>query len=120
MGLHIPGLTQRGVVVVRLRGVLGEADSGRLTAVLRQAFTTDPQLVIIDLAGLTGWGENGQRQLAGIAVCLAARGGRMVLCGVGGHLRCTESRMAALGWFARRVRSPEPRQHHHRTPPARS
>jgi anti-anti-sigma factor len=99
MGLHIPRLAHRGVAVVRLRGVLSEANAGRLTAVLRQVFTTDPQLVITDLGGLRSWDVSGQRQLAGIAVHLAARGGRMVLCGVGGHLRCTESRLAALGVY---------------------
>ena len=49
MGLHIPGLAHRGVAVVRLRGVLSEAGAGRLTAVLRPIFATDPELVIIDL-----------------------------------------------------------------------
>ena len=62
MGLHIPRLARRGVAVVRLRGLLGEAGTGRLTSVLRQVFTTDPQLVIIDLGGLRGWDESGQRQ----------------------------------------------------------
>ena len=34
MGLHIPGLAHRGIAVVRLRGVLSEVSTGRLTAVL--------------------------------------------------------------------------------------
>jgi anti-anti-sigma factor len=100
MGLHIPHLAHHGVAVVRLRGVLDEAGAGRLTAELRQVFTTDPRLVIIDLGGLRGWDQSGQRHLAGIAAYLTARGGRMALCGVGGHLRCTESRLAALGAYA--------------------
>lgn len=100
MGLHIPRLASRGVAVVRLRGVLGEASTGRLSTVLRQVFTTDPQLVIIDLSGLRGWDENGQRQLAGIAAHLAARGGRMVLCGVGAHLRPAMPRLTAFEVYA--------------------
>lgn len=100
MGLHIPGLAQRGIAVVRLRGVLSEAGADRLTAVLRRIFATDPELVIIDLGGLRSWTENGQAQLADIASYLAERGGQMVLTGAYAHLRRTEPRVIALAMYA--------------------
>lgn len=100
MGLYMPGLARRGIAVVRLRGVLTEASAGRLTVPLRHAFTADPQLLVTDLAGLRGWDDGGQRQLAGVAAYLAARGGQMVLSAVGTHLRCTEPRLASLKVFA--------------------
>jgi anti-anti-sigma regulatory factor/anti-sigma regulatory factor (Ser/Thr protein kinase) len=100
MGLHIPGLAYRGVAVVRLRGVLSEVSTGRLTTVLRRIFATDPQLVIIDLGGLRSWDESGQAHLAGIAAYLADRGGQMVLSGMGAHLRRTEPRVTTLGTYA--------------------
>jgi anti-anti-sigma regulatory factor/anti-sigma regulatory factor (Ser/Thr protein kinase) len=100
MGLHIPGLAHRGVAVVRLRGVLSEVSTGRLVAVLRRTFATDPQLVIIDLGGLRSWDESGQAHLADIAAYLADRGGRMVLSGVGAHLRRTHPRLTALATHA--------------------
>lgn len=100
MGLHIPGLAHRGIAVVRLRGVLTQIDTGRLNALRRRILATDPQLVIIDLGGLRSWDESGQAHLADIAAYLTDRGGRMVLSGVGAHLRRTDPRMAALEAYA--------------------
>lgn len=100
VGLYIPGLARRGVAVLRLRGVLGEASADRLSASLRCAFHADPDLLITDVSGLRGWDDSGQCQLADIAACLAARGGQMVLSAMGVHLRRTEPRLAALGVFA--------------------
>jgi anti-anti-sigma regulatory factor/anti-sigma regulatory factor (Ser/Thr protein kinase) len=100
MGLHIPGLAHRGIAVVRLRGVLSEVSTGRLTAVLRRIFATDPRLVIIDLGGLRSWDDSGQAHLADIAAYLADRGGQMVLSGMGAHLRRTEPRVTALAMYA--------------------
>jgi anti-anti-sigma regulatory factor len=84
MGLDIPGLARRGIAIVPLRGVLGEASALLLTGRLCRVFAADPHLLIIDLAGLRGWDETGQHQLAGVSAYLAARGGRMVLS-AGGH-----------------------------------
>jgi anti-sigma regulatory factor (Ser/Thr protein kinase) len=100
VGLYIPGLARRGVAVLRLRGVLGEASDCRLAASLRCAFAADPDLLITDVGGLRGWDDSGQRQLADVAGYLAARGGQMVLNAVGTHLRRTEPRLAALEVFA--------------------
>ena len=100
MGLYIPGLARRGVAVLRLRGVLGEASACRLAASLRCAFAADPDLLITDVGGLRGWDDSGQRQLADVAAYLAARGGQMVLNAMGAHLRRTEPRLAALEVFA--------------------
>jgi anti-anti-sigma regulatory factor len=100
MGLHIPGLAHRGIAVVRLCGVLSEASAGRLTALLRPIFATDPELVIIDLGGLRSWNENGQAQLADVGAYLAERGGQMVLSGAGAHLRRTEARVTAFEMYA--------------------
>ena len=85
---------------MRLRGVLSEVSTGRLTAVLRRIFATDPRLVIIDLGGLKSWDDSGQAHLADIAAYLADRGGQMVLSGVGAHLRRTEPRVTALAMYA--------------------
>jgi anti-anti-sigma regulatory factor len=87
VGLYIPGLARRGVAVLRLRGVLGEASACRLAASLRCAFAADPDLLITDVSGLRGWDDSGQRQLADVAAYLAARGGQMVLNVMGAHLR---------------------------------
>ena len=100
MGLYLPGLARRGVAVLRLRGVLGEASACRLAASLRCAFAADPDLLITDVGGLRGWDDSGQRQLADVAAFLAARGGQMVLNAMGAHLRRTEPRLAALKVFA--------------------
>jgi anti-anti-sigma regulatory factor len=100
MGLYMPGLARRGIAVVRLRGILTGASACRLTVPLRHAFTADPQLLVTDLAGLRGWDDCGQRQLADVAAYLAARGGQMVLSAVGAHLKCTEPRLASLKVFA--------------------
>jgi hypothetical protein len=100
VGLYIPGLARRGVAVLRLRGVLGEASACRLAASLRCAFAADPDLLITDVGGLRGWDDSGQRQLADVAAYLAARGGQMVLNALGAHLRRTEPRLAALEVFA--------------------
>jgi hypothetical protein len=100
VGLYLPGLARRGVAVLRLRGVLGEASACRLAASLRCAFAADPDLLITDVGGLRGWDDSGQRQLADVAAYLAARGGQMVLNAVGAHLRRTEPRLAALEVFA--------------------
>jgi hypothetical protein len=96
MGLYIPGLARRGVAVLRLRGVLGEASTCRVAASLRCAFAADPDLLIADVSGLRGWDDIGQRQLADVAAYLAARGGQMALNAMGAHLRRTEPRLAAL------------------------
>jgi anti-sigma regulatory factor (Ser/Thr protein kinase)/anti-anti-sigma regulatory factor len=100
VGLYIPGLARRGVAVLRLRGVLGEASACRLAASLRCAFATDPDLLIADVSGLRGWDDSGQRQLADVAAYLAARGGQMALNAMGAHLRRTDPRLAALEVFA--------------------
>jgi len=100
VGLYLPGLARRGVAVLRLRGVLGEASACRLAASLRCAFAADPDLLITDVGGLRGWDDSGQRQLADVAAYLAARGGQMVLNAMGAHLRRTEPRLAALQVFA--------------------
>ena len=100
MGLYLPGLARRGVAVVGLRGVLTEASACRLTASLCRVFAADPDLLIVDLGGLRGWNDSGQRQLADVAAYLAARGGQMVLNAMGAHLRRTEPRLAALQAFA--------------------
>jgi anti-anti-sigma regulatory factor len=100
MGLYMPGLARRGIAVVRLRGVLTGASACWLTVPLRHAFAADPQLLVADLAGLRGWDDCGQRQLADVATYLAARGGQMVLSAMGAHLRCTEPRLASMTVFA--------------------
>jgi anti-anti-sigma regulatory factor len=100
MGLHIPGLADRGIAVVRLHGILSEVSADRLTALLRRIFAADPQLVIIDLGGLRSWDESGQAQLADIAAYLVDRGGQMVLSGVGAHLRRTDPRLTAIEMYA--------------------
>jgi anti-sigma regulatory factor (Ser/Thr protein kinase) len=92
----MPGLARRGVAVLQLRGVLGDASACRLAASLRCAFAADPDLLITDVGGLRGWDDSGQRQLADVAAYLAARGGQMMLNAVGAHLRRTEPRLAAL------------------------
>ena len=79
MGLYLPGLARRGVTVLRLRGVLGQASACRLAASLRCAFAADPDLLITDVSGLRDWDDSGQRQPADVAGCLTARGGQMVL-----------------------------------------
>jgi anti-anti-sigma regulatory factor len=99
MGLYLPGLARRGVAVLALRGVLTEAGAGRLTAPLRRVFAADPDLLIVDLGGLRGWDDCGQRLLADVAAYLAARGGQMVLSTMGAHLRRSEPRLAALQTF---------------------
>jgi hypothetical protein len=54
VGLYLPGLARRGVAVLRLRGVLGEASAGRLAESLRCAFASDPDLLVTDVGGLRG------------------------------------------------------------------
>src|SRR5258708_2496172 len=54
VGLYLPGLARRGVAVLRLRGVLGEASACRLAAALRCAFAADPDLLITDVGRLRG------------------------------------------------------------------
>jgi anti-anti-sigma regulatory factor len=100
VGLYIPGLAHRGVAVMGLRGVLTDAGTCRLTASLRGVFATDPDLLIIDLGGLRGWDDSGQRQLAGAAGYLASRGSQMTLSAAGAHLKRTEPQLAALEMFA--------------------
>ncbi len=100
MGLYLPGLARRGVTVLRLRGVLGQASACRLAASLRCAFAADPDLLITDVSGLRDWDDSGQRQPADVAGYLTARGGQMVLNAVGAHLRRTEPRLAAVKAFA--------------------
>src|SRR6266566_2175241 len=100
MWLYMPRLARRGIAVVRLRGVLTGASACRLTVPLRHAFTADPQLLVTDLAGLRGWDDCGQSQLADVAAYLVARGGQMALSAVGARLQCTEPRLASLKVFA--------------------
>jgi anti-anti-sigma regulatory factor len=100
MGLHMPGLARRGVAVVRLRGVLTGVGTGRLTDLLRPVFACDPRLLVVDLGGLRGWNESGQRHLADIADYLTARNSQMVLTAAGAHLPCSELGVAALETFS--------------------
>jgi hypothetical protein len=127
MGLYTPRLARRGLAVVRLRGISNEADSGRLTAVLRQLFVTDYGAAPTARGGLP-WPCTMATRPHPCGVhprpqCQAGAG-LVIMAHAHSHGWCPEAASADTPgktvWFARRLHPPQPQEHHRRAPPARA